>query len=95
MQNLHRAANDTFLATHTRRVGQRYRFAAKCPAFDVDSHLAVLVANIAINALTFFGSDFELRPASPKVHPKRQWTPHAAPNALAKERVEPNRQCSG
>ena len=95
MQDLHRAAYDTFLAAHARRVDQRYGLAAKRPAFDVDSHLAVLIANIAIDALAFFGSDFELRPTSPKVHPERQRAPHAAPNALTKERVEPDRHRSG
>ena len=79
MQNLHRTTDNTFLAPDTRRVGQGHRFTTQSPALDVDSHLAVLIADIAIDALSFFRGDFKLRPAAPEIHPERQRAPHAAP----------------
>ena len=95
MQDLHRAADDAFIAADAGRIFQSDRLAFQRTRFDVDAHLAVLIANVAVNALTFLGSDFELRPASPKVHPERQWTPHPAPHSLPQERIHADRDRTG
>lgn len=95
MQNLHRAADDAFLASYARRVRQCNRLTSQGAAFDIDAHLAKLVADIAVDTLSFFGHDLKLRPATPEVHPERQRTPHSTPNPLSKEWVKPDRHRTG
>ena len=95
MQNLHRATHNALFTADACRVDQRDRFSTQGASFDIDTHLTVLVADVAVDALPFFGRDFEVRPASPEVHPKRQRTPHAAPDPLTQKRIKPDRHGTG
>ena len=60
MQNLHWATDDAFLASDAWSVGKCHGLATQSPSFDIDSHLAKLIANIAVDAFAFLGCDFKL-----------------------------------
>lgn len=99
MQDFHRAAYDAFRTAHAGRRFQSDRLALQRAGLDIDAHLAVLIADVAVDALAFFRRDFELRPAAPEIHPERQRAPHATPDAtpdaLARKRIKSDRNGSG
>ena len=91
MKDLHWASNNTLGTPDAGSISQSDGLTFQGSAFDIDSHLAELIADIAINAFSFFWSDFELGPASPEIHPKCEGAPHPAPDSLAEERVHADR----
>src|SRR6056297_3666823 len=91
MKDVHRASHDALVAADAWRVFQCDGKSLQSARFNIDAHLAVLVAHVAVDALPWFGCDSELRPSAPKVHPKGKRAPHATPNTLAKKGIQPDR----
>lgn len=95
VEDLHRATNDAFSARHARRRIECDWFTSQGVPFDVDSHLAVLIADIAVDAFSLLRGDLEPAPATPEIHPERQRAPHPTPDTLTEERIDSDGNRSG